>query len=179
MPQTWITAYRQNQEQIGHLPADIALVAKFPNITVVDVDASLKQVQDVLDKLSAAIELLFSLTIAAGILVLGAALASTQDERMRDAGLLKALGASSAQVRKAFYTELILIGMVSGLLAAIAASVVGSLLAQRVFEMPLQASLNLYIYGIVAGTIASVIGGLWLDGKVSRSSALQVLRDAT
>ena len=179
MPQTWITAYRQNQEQIGHLPADIALVAKFPNITVVDVDASLKQVQDVLDKLSAAIELLFSLTIAAGILVLGAALASTQDERMRDAGLLKALGASSAQVRKAFYTELILIGIVSGLLAAIAANLIGSLLAQRVFEMPLQASLNLYLYGVLAGTGASVIGGLWLDGKVSRSSALQVLRDAT
>ncbi|MFM8153108.1 MAG: ABC transporter permease, partial [Polynucleobacter victoriensis] len=63
MPQTWITAYRQVPPQNNQLPIDIALVAKYPNITVVDVESALNQVQDVLDRLSAAIELLFVFTM--------------------------------------------------------------------------------------------------------------------
>ena len=69
MPQTWITAYRQVARQDNQVPIDIGLVAKYPNITVVDVESALNQVQDVLDRLSAAIELLFIFTIAAGVLV--------------------------------------------------------------------------------------------------------------
>ncbi|MFM9154910.1 MAG: ABC transporter permease, partial [Polynucleobacter victoriensis] len=106
MPQTWITAYRQVPPQNNQLPIDIALVAKYPNITVVDVESALNQVQDVLDRLSAAIELLFVFTIAAGVLVLIAALGATQDERLKDAALLKTLGAGRGQIQKSFFTEL-------------------------------------------------------------------------
>ena len=95
MPQTWITAYQQSPTPAGALPVDISLVSQFPNITVVDVEAALHQVQDVLNKLSAAIELLFALTICAGGLVLAASLASTQDQRLKDAGLLKTLGTTN------------------------------------------------------------------------------------
>ncbi len=176
MPQTWITAYQQKPLQANVMPIDIALVAKFPNITVVDIESALNQVQDVLNKLSAAVELLFGFTVIAGMLVLGAALASSQDERLKDAALLKTLGASQAQLRRAFYTELTVIGFISGLLASIGAIGVGWSLAEFVFEFNLPIPWIVILYGVIFGVLVCVIGGLWLQRKISRASACEVLR---
>jgi putative ABC transport system permease protein len=176
MPQTWITAYKQGPLVPQVLPLDISVVAQFPNVTVVDVESALNQVQDVLNKLSAAVELLFGFTVIAGILVLAAALASTQDERLKDAGLLKTLGASQAQIRRAFYTELTVIGFISGLMASFGAIGVGWALATHVFEFNLPIPWIVIIYGVVFGVSACVLGGLWLQRKISHTSASEVLR---
>lgn len=176
MPQTWITAYQQKPLQANVMPIDIALVAKFPNITVVDIESALNQVQDVLDKLSAAVELLFGFTVIAGILVLGAALASTQDERLKDAALLKTLGASQKQIGRAFYTELTVIGFISGFLASIGAIGVGWALAEYVFEFNLPIPWVVILYGVVFGVVACVLGGLYLQRKIAHASASDVLR---
>ena len=176
MPQTWITAYKQGPLVPQVLPLDISVVAQFPNVTVVDVESALNQVQDVLNKLSAAVELLFGFTVIAGILVLAAALASTQDERLKDAGLLKTLGASQAQIRRAFYTELTVIGFISGLMASLGAIGVGWALATHVFEFNLPIPWIVIIYGVVFGVSACVLGGLWLQRKISHTSASEVLR---
>jgi putative ABC transport system permease protein len=176
MPQTWITAYKQGPLVPQVLPLDISVVAQFPNVTVVDVESALNQVQDVLNKLSAAVELLFGFTVIAGILVLAAALASTQDERLKDAGLLKTLGASQAQIRRAFYTELTVIGFISGLMASLGAIAVGWALATHVFEFNLPIPWIVIVYGVVFGVSACVLGGLWLQRKISHTSASEVLR---
>lgn len=176
MPQTWITAYRQTPSKDKQLPIDIALVAKFPNITVVDVESALNQVQDVLDRLSAAIELLFLFTIAAGVLVLGAALGATQDERLKDAALLKTLGASRAQIQKSFFTELLVIGFISGSLAGGGAIAVGWSLAHFVFEMSFPIPWIVFLYGTIFGMMICLMGGLWLQRKISNTSSMEVLR---
>ena len=176
MPQTWITAYRQTPSKDKQLPIDIALVAKFPNITVVDVESALNQVQDVLDRLSAAIELLFLFTIAAGVLVLGAALGATQDERLKDAALLKTLGASRAQIQKSFFTELLVIGFISGSLAGGGAIAVGWSLAHFVFEMSFPIPWIVFLYGTIFGMVICLMGGLWLQRKISNTSSMEVLR---
>ncbi|MFM1870300.1 MAG: hypothetical protein RLY99_1044 [Pseudomonadota bacterium] len=176
MPQTWITAYRQVARQDSQLPIDIALVAKYPNITVVDVESALNQVQDVLDRLSAAIELLFVFTIAAGVLVLIAALGATQDERLKDAALLKTLGASGAQIQKSFFTELLVIGFISGALAASGAILVGWGLAEFIFEISFPIPWIVFLYGTIFGVLICCIGGLWLQRKISKTSSLEVLR---
>ena len=176
MPQTWITAYRQVPPQNEQLPIDIALVAKYPNITVVDIESALNQVQDVLDRLSAAIELLFVFTIAAGVLVLIASLGATQDERLKDAALLKTLGASRSQIQKSFFTELIVIGFISGSLAGAGAIAVGWSLAQFVFEISFPIPWVVLLYGAIFGVVICCIGGLWLQRKISNTSSVEVLR---
>lgn len=177
MPQTWITAYQQSPTPAGALPVDISLVSQFPNITVVDVEAALNQVQDVLNKLSAAIELLFALTICAGGLVLAASLASTQDQRLKDAGLLKTLGATNTQISRSFYTELAAIGLIAGGLAAAGALVVGWALAHFVFELQLKPSWMILVYGMLLGGAVCMLGGIWLQRKMTRSSANEILRE--
>ena len=177
MPQTWITAYRQVARQDNQLPIDIALVAKYPNITVVDVESALNQVQDVLDRLSAAIELLFVFTIAAGVLVLIAALGATQDERLKDAALLKTLGASRTQIRKSFFTELLAIGFISGVLAGGGAIAVGWSLAHFVFEISFPTPWMVLLYGAISGIMICCMGGWWLQRKISNTSSVEVLRE--
>jgi putative ABC transport system permease protein len=126
-PKSFITAF--------HLPAGkgalaAELVREMPNLTVLDTSAIFRQVQAVLDQVIAAIEFLFLFTLAAGVLVLYAALAATFDERVREAGLLRALGASRQQLSRAQTAEMICLGGLAGLLAAGAASAVGWTLAR-------------------------------------------------
>src|SRR5690606_33348812 len=84
MPQTWITAYHQPEsgERV-----DRELVREMPNLTVFDIGNILRQVQDMLGQVIRAVQVLFVLTLVAGIAVLYGALAISRDERLREAGL--------------------------------------------------------------------------------------------
>ncbi|MGE8363350.1 ABC transporter permease [Cupriavidus sp.] len=175
MPQTYITAF--------HLPARQAalgnqLVAAFPNITVVNTDLILRQIQDVLDQVIAAVEFLFVFTLAAGVTVLYAALSGARDERKRDAGLLKALGASAAMVRQTQYAEFLVVGGLAGLLASLGAIAVGWGLSQFVFDFPFRFNGWIVPAGVLSGMLCAFAGG-WLGlREVLRQPALATLREA-
>lgn len=175
LPQTYITAF--------HLPpAQAALgnrmVAAFPNITVVNTDMILRQIQDVLDQVIAAIEFLFVFTLAAGVTVLYAALSGARDERKRDAGLLKALGASAAVVRQTQYAEFLVVGGLAGLLASLGAIAVGWGLSQFVFDFPYRFNGWIVPAGVLSGMLCAFAGG-WLGlREVLRQPALATLREA-
>lgn len=175
LPETYITAF--------HLPPASAalgnrLVAAFPNITMVNTDLILRQIQAVLDQVIAAVEFLFVFTLAAGITVLYAALSGARDERMRDAGLLKALGASAAQVRQTQYAEFLVVGGLAGLLASLGAIAVGWGLSQYVFDFPYRFNPWIVPTGVVSGMLCAFAGG-WLGLRdVLRQPALATLRDA-
>ncbi|WP_342050946.1 MULTISPECIES: ABC transporter permease [unclassified Cupriavidus] len=175
LPATYITAF--------HLPAAKAslgnqLTAAFPNITVVNTDLILRQVQAVLDQVIAAVEFLFIFTLLAGVTVLYAALSGARDERKRDAGLLKALGASASLVRQTQYAEFLVVGGLAGLLASLGAIAVGWGLSQFVFDFPYRFNGWIVPVGVVSGMLCAFAGG-WLGlREVLRQPALATLRDA-
>ena len=174
-PASYITAF--------HLPAAQAaltgdLLRDYPNLTVIDTTAVFRQVQAVLDQVTAAVEFLFVFTLAAGILVLYAALAASRDERVREAGLLRALGASRQQLGRAQLAELAFIGGLAGLLAAVGASAVGWALARFVFEFDYTLSPWVFFAGIGGGALCALGGGyLGLRG-VLQTPPLATLREA-
>jgi putative ABC transport system permease protein len=174
-PTSYITAF--------HLPAGkgslgAELVRDMPNLTVLDTSAIFRQVQAVLDQVIAAIEFLFLFTLAAGVLVLYAALAATFDERVREAGLLRALGASREQLSRAQTAEMICLGGLAGLLAAGAAATVGWALARFAFEFDYTVAPWVFVVGIGGGVICALAGG-WLGLRnVLKSPPLATLREA-
>ena len=174
-PQSFITAF--------HLPAGRSalaaeLVREMPNLTVLDMSAILRQVQAVLDQVIAAIEFLFLFTLAAGVLVLYAALAATLDERVREAALLRALGASREQLSRAQTAEMVCLGGLAGLLAAAAAAAVGWALARFAFEFDYAVAPWVFVLGIGGGIVCALAGG-WLGLRgVLKSPPLATLRDA-
>ncbi|WP_459618031.1 ABC transporter permease [Bordetella sp. 2513F-2] len=175
MPQTWITSF--------HLPADKApalrdLVAEFPNLTVFDVGAILQQLQRVLGEVAQAVQLLFLFTLLAGVLVLAAALSATRDERVREAAVLRALGATRAQLARAQRLELLAVGALAGLLAALGASAVAWALAVHVFQFAMTFSLWPWLAGPVAGMAGAWAGGALALRGVLRTPPLITLREA-
>ncbi|MDC8759359.1 ABC transporter permease [Janthinobacterium fluminis] len=174
-PQSWITAF--------HLPArqaalGNALTRDYPNLTVIDVGGVLRQVQAVLEQVVTAVEFLFSFTLAAGVLVLYAALMGSQDERSREAGLLRALGATRRQLAQAQLIEFALVGALAGLLAAAGASAMGWALATYQFKFDWSGGAGVWLAGLLAGAACAIAGG-WLGLRnVLRQPPLQTLREA-
>jgi len=174
-PQSFLTAF--------HLPAARAglaaeLVREHPNLTVIDTGTVLRQVQSVLDRVVAAVEFLFVFTLAAGLLVLYAALAGSRDERVREAALLRALGASRRQLARAQVTELLCLGALAGLLASIGAAAIGRALAVYAFELDYVVTPWLFALGTGAGALCALAGG-WAGLRgVLRTAPLASLRDA-
>ncbi|PLC55119.1 ABC transporter permease [Pollutimonas nitritireducens] len=153
------------------------LLRSFPNLTVFDVGSILGQVQNVLDQVVQAVQLLFLFTVAAGVLVLGAALFSTRDERMHEVAVLRALGASGRQLASALRIELLMLGGMAGLLAAFGAVAVAWVLALQVFDFTLTLSWWPWAAGVGIGVLASVIGGSMTLSGVLKTPPLVSLRE--
>jgi putative ABC transport system permease protein len=132
-PASYITSFRLHSGQAGTMTQ---LVRAFPNLTVIDVTAALDQALALTERMIGAVQFVFLFALGAGILVLYTALLSTQGERIREAALMRALGASRKQVAAAQRSEYAAIGLLSGLLASAGTAFIGGMLALRVFEFP-------------------------------------------
>ena len=173
--QSWITAFHLPQ---GQGAAMNALTRDYPNLTIVDVGGLLRQVQAVLDQVVTAVEFLFVFTLASGVLVLYAALMGSQDERTRESGLLRALGATRRQLSQAQLIEFSLVGALSGVLAATGAAAMGWALATYQFKFAWSFSPVVWLVGLVAGALCAIAGG-WLGLRnVLRQPPLQTLRES-
>jgi len=175
LPQSWITSYYQNPNKET---LDFQLSQAYPNLTLVDVSASLKQIQDVLNKLSAALGLLFAFTIVAAILVLIAAIAATQDERYRNAALLKAMGASRAVLTQIARIELLVIGFTAGLLAGISSGLAAWALGRFVMEIEFNTFAQAILIGVAFGVMASMAAGYRFQNRIQGATAIECLREA-
>ena len=153
------------------------LVARFPNLSVIDVGQVLDQVRRTADQVSTVVEVVFYFALAAGVLVLLAAISASQDERMLEGGVMRALGASRGQLRYAQASEFAAIGLLAGLTAAIAASVLAGVIATRVFELEWQADWRLVATGAALGFVGAVGAGLIATRRVLDVAPTTTLRE--
>jgi putative ABC transport system permease protein len=139
------------------------LLQQFPNVTSVDLRASLTQVQKVLDQVIRAVEFLFAFTLLAGLLVLTAAVTSTREERKREFAIMRALGATGRLLSQVQTAELMGVGLMAGFLASLVAELVGWGLARFVFEFEWTASLWVPVAGALTGAVLAWMagGGAW------------------
>ncbi|MDB5803358.1 MAG: putative ABC-type transport system involved in lysophospholipase biosynthesis, permease component [Betaproteobacteria bacterium] len=174
-PATYITSF--------HLPAGKEamadeMVARMPNLTLIDVSAMIRQIKGVIDQVVEAVQFIFLFTLAAGMTVLYAALTASQDERTREAGILRSLGASSAQLKRAQWAEFILTGALAGLFASAIAFSVGYAVTVFVLDLPPGFNPWLWLAGIFSGAVCTMAGGwLALAGALKRPP-MATLRDA-
>jgi len=154
------------------------LLQQFPNITSVDMRATLTQVQKVLDQVIRAVEFLFAFTLLAGLLVLMAAVTSTREERKREFAIMRALGATGRLLSQVQTVELMGVGLLAGFLASSVAVGVGWGLARFVFEFDWTASLWVPLAGSLTGAMLAWVAGWWGLSEVLRQPVSQTLRQA-
>ena len=174
VPATFMGAFKA-PPQAGF---DNALVRRFPNVTNVDMSATINQVQRILDQVIRAVEFLFGFTLAAGLVVLFAAVSATREERAREFAIMRAVGAQNSLLRQVQRLELAGVGLLAGLLASLVASLLGWALARYVFEFSWTVSLWVPLLGALAGAALALMAGWWGLREVLRRPVVETLRKA-
>ncbi|MGH8687386.1 MAG: ABC transporter permease [Burkholderiales bacterium] len=174
-PASYVSAFRV--EPGGEAAVD-ALARRFPNLTVVDVSAALRQAQAVIDQVIRAVQFVFLFALGAGLLVLYSALIATEDERRREAAVMRVHGASRRHVTGSQRAEFLAMGFVAGTLAAAGAAVIGQVLARQVFELDFPPSPGPWLAGPLAGVLLLMLNA-WISArKVLTASPALTLRDS-
>lgn len=172
-PASLITAFRMAP---GDHALTAALTERFPNLSIIDVDAIIAQVRGMTDKLILIVRFVFGFALAAGVAVLFAALQATQDERAHELAVLRTLGARNAQLHRAVLAEFALLGGLAASLGTVGAVAIGWLLASFVFRMPYVPDL-IALASITVGATAVVLGcGVFGMRDLVRTPPLEGLR---
>lgn len=163
-PNTWITSFYLPAER---KPILAELVRQYPSVTILDVDALMTKVREIVERVISAVEYVFLFTLAAGLAVLYAAIQATQDQRSFESALLRTLGAPRQVVRRSLLAEFATLGLLAGVLAAAAATIISQVLAHYVFDFSYAWNPWLWLLGGLIGA-----GGVGIAGLLGARSAL-------
>jgi putative ABC transport system permease protein len=172
-PASYMTSFYVPAVQAAKLDA---LVQRFPNLTIIDVSAILNQVRNIIERVTLAVEYVFLFTLAAGLVVLYAAIHATFDERLRENAILRALGAQRRRLWSGLAAEFVTLGSVAGLLAAALSSVLGLVLARQVLDLNYVGNPWVWVLGLLVGGVGVGLAGTLGTRQVIKSPPLAVLR---
>jgi putative ABC transport system permease protein len=146
---------------------------------VIDLSAIMTQVRTITDQVANAVGYVFLFALAAGLVVLYAAIASTQDERVFDAAIMRTLGASRKQMVVVQLAEFLAIGVLSGLIASAGAMILSMVLSDKVLNVPYVINWWIPLIGVGGGAAGVAIAGLLGTRKAVNSSPLATIRALT
>ena len=174
-PHTWIFLTRvESEEQLVAVQGEA--VRLFPNISAVDLARLREALDEVLTRVRLVIQFLAAFSIGAGILVLLGAVATSRLQRLREAALLRTLGATRRQLLTVLATEYAALGAVAAVSGLLLAAGAGWALATFTFEIPFAIPMLPFVV-IGVGTVVLAVGaGLWTGAEVTRRSPLESLR---
>lgn len=173
-PATYITSFHLAADRHGLLER---MMQRFPNLTVIDVQALMAQVRSIMHRVNLSLEYVFMFTLLAGMTVLYAAVQATQDERKREAAVMRAIGATTRQLMKSLAVEFTVLGLIAGFLAALGATVSGYLIALHLFHLRYHFDSRLWIAGLAVGGIGVGFFGVWGTRFVFMRPPLETLRE--
>jgi putative ABC transport system permease protein len=157
-PATYITSFYLPPERESVVPA---LARSFPSVTLLDVDALLKQVRQVVDRGVLAVEYVFLFTLVAGLLVMAAGIQASLAERRADHAILRTLGTGRRALLGSLAVEFTAAGLLAGLLASIFAELTGWLLADQLFGLAFEFNPVLWLLGVLgSGLLIGLAGTL-------------------
>ena len=153
-----------------------AVASAYPNVSILDLGLVIESLDSIFAKAELAVRFIALFTLATGVVVLAGALAAGREQRVREAVLLRTLGASAGQVRAALVAELAALGLMAGATGALLALGGGAAVAVFVFDAP-----PVLPWTPVLATTAAVTGltigvGLLTQRGLLRRPPLEVLR---
>jgi putative ABC transport system permease protein len=174
-PQTFLTLTRID-DTAARARFQRRIVESFPNVTAVDLSQIQQAVEGIVGRVSLAIRFMALFSLGAGAAVLAGAVAATRQQRLREGALLKALGATRAQVLRVATAEYAALGA----LAAVAAATLSAAAAWAVVRFRFEAHFALPappLLAMAAGLVLLTVAvGLASSAEAFRRPPLEVLR---
>lgn len=175
-PQMLITLTRSDSASArGRVQRQVA--EKFPNVTILDLSQIQEALENILDRGALIVRFLALFSLVTGAIVLIGSVSASRIARIREAVLLKTLGATRGQILRILMVEYTAIGTLATLVSVVLASVAGWALFHWVFKISFQlpvmslSVLTIVLIGITLGV------GLWNSGEVLKKTPLAVLRE--
>ncbi|MGJ0191896.1 putative ABC transporter permease subunit YbbP [Pantoea sp. RRHST58] len=167
-PQTWLTSFRLNNDQ--------ALLAQlnraFPTLSLLDIGSIMRQIGLVLTQVSQALEIMVVLVTFCGVLLLLAQIQVGMHQRRQELVVCRTLGASKRLLRGTLWCEFALLGVVSGVAAALGAEAALWALQRKIFDFPWQPDWTLWLALPLGGALLLSLCGGWLGARLLRGKAL-------
>jgi len=157
-PSTYLATI--NSEAGSELAIETAVLNEMPNVTVVQVRQALDMARSILDSLGLAVRMTAAIALISGALVLAGAVAAGHARRIYESVVLKVLGATRGNVLKAFIFEYLLLGVATGLIAAVVGVVGAWGVVTEIMEI-IEWRLD---YGLVVTVLLSCIAVTLLAG---------------
>ncbi|MCK5872847.1 MAG: FtsX-like permease family protein, partial [Methylococcales bacterium] len=171
---TYITSFYLPDEKKSVLNQ---LVKNYSSITILEVDALIKQFKLILTQLTAAVNYLLYFALLAGFTVLFAAVYSTLDSRIFEGALMRTLGANRALLRKSHLIEFSLLGLISGFIAVLMSEVIKYVLYTYILHLTYHINWQLWFSVPLLSIFCVALAGYWGVRRVVNQSPAQVLRD--
>lgn len=170
-PASWLASFYLPPEQKA---LEVELIRAFPTMTLLDVEALLQQLREVLAQVSQALLVIMALVTGASLLVLLAQLETTLDSRQRELVLLRTLGASERLMKASLRWEWLAAGLVSGLAAALAVELCVAVLLPQWLGLAWQPHPELWVGLPVLGAVLLLLAGRM--GGITRGTLMHRLR---
>lgn len=173
-PQQRIAAVRQPRGQEQALQDLVS--RRFPNVTAIQIREVLEKISGVFEQLGLGVRLLGILTVAGGLAILAGAVSASAAHRGREVALLKTLGMTRRQVVATFATEYALVGLVSGLIGTVGATVLAYFVATRGMDVVWQMEWMVLLVALLGTVVLSVVAGLAASRRALGQRPVEVLR---
>jgi len=126
---TWYGGAHLDPRQIPTMERSFFLA--YPTVTVINIADVLTRIETVVDQITVVIRFLAGFSIFAGLTILASSIASTRFRRMREAVVLKTLGATRMRIVRTFSVEFSVLGLLAGLVGVIFANLLTRVLLHR------------------------------------------------
>jgi putative ABC transport system permease protein len=173
-PATWYGGAHIDPKQVAAM--ERALFAAYPTVTVVNLADVLERIESVVDQITFVVRFLAGFSIFAGLMILASSIASTRFRRMREAVVLKTLGATRMRIVRTFSVEFSVLGLLAGSVGVIFANVLTRVLLHKL-EVGFQIEWSATLIALVGTAVLATATGWIASYRILGLRPLEVLRE--
>ena len=171
---TWYGGAHIDPKQVPAL--ERALFQAYPTITVINLADVLDRIESVVDQITFVVRFLAGFSIFAGLMILASSIASTRFRRMREAVVLKTLGATRMRIVRTFSVEFSVLGLLAGSVGVVFANILTRVLLHRL-EVGFHIEWRATIVALLGTAVLATATGWVASYRILGLRPLEVLRE--
>ncbi len=152
------------------------LVAKYPNVSVIDGREMLNAIRTVIDNVTLAVTVVGTLVMFSGLLILVGAVAMTKFRRIYEAAIFKTLGATRGMIASVLLLEYGVLGALAGTIGSLGAIALTWGISRFALDIPWRALPLVSASGIAVSALLVAAVGVMASWEVLQRKPLATLR---